>query len=165
MIRLLGLFIWGIDLDNKNHDALNAVLQPAGIGKFRQQNGLGSNMGLSTYVGAIGDSCIIEGKTFDTPIFSGCLFVTDCGAPGVCKDGFVQVGISPDQLTWTKMTTLSYRSCDEIKLADCTSNRWDLHWIVWEFQGPNHSVVPYLSLLMPIYAHGILVRSGTPIAV
>lgn len=66
-IRLLGLFIWGIDLDNKNHDALNAVLQPAGIGKFSAQNGLGSSTGLSTYIGAIGESCVIEGTQSDIP--------------------------------------------------------------------------------------------------
>lgn len=72
-VRLLGIFIWGIDLDNKNHDALNAVLQPDGIGKFRQRNGVGSNTGLSTYVGAIGDSCIIEGKGFDSAMFQRCL--------------------------------------------------------------------------------------------
>lgn len=93
-VRLLGIFIWGIDLDNKNHDALNAALQPDGIGKFSQRNGVGSNTRLSTYVGAIGASCIIEGKRPDYAMFQRRLLtlaVPDCNEPGVCRDGYVQV--------------------------------------------------------------------------
>jgi hypothetical protein len=36
--RLLGLFIWAIDEDTDNHDLLNAVLYPDGLGKFAAQN-------------------------------------------------------------------------------------------------------------------------------
>jgi len=39
---LLGIFIWALDLDDMNHDALNAVLySKGGLGAFKQQNGVG----------------------------------------------------------------------------------------------------------------------------
>jgi chitinase len=35
---LLGIFIWALDLDDMNHDALNAVLySKGGLGTFKQQ--------------------------------------------------------------------------------------------------------------------------------
>ncbi|KAH8812331.1 family 18 glycosyl hydrolase [Xylogone sp. PMI_703] len=74
-LGLLGLFIWSIDLDNLNHDALNAVLQPTGLGKFSYQNGVGS-FGTTQYIGAIGDSC----------------YFGDCGDPGTCPSGMIQMG-------------------------------------------------------------------------
>jgi hypothetical protein len=40
--RLLGLMIWSIDLDDRQHTALDAVLWPSGLGKFDNQNGVGS---------------------------------------------------------------------------------------------------------------------------
>lgn len=40
--RLLGLLIWSIDLDDRQHTALDAVLWPTGLGKFDNQNGVGS---------------------------------------------------------------------------------------------------------------------------
>lgn len=41
---LLGIFIWALDLDDMNHDALNAVLySKGGLGAFKQQNGVGLN--------------------------------------------------------------------------------------------------------------------------
>jgi hypothetical protein len=61
VIRLLGLFIWSIDLDTLDHAALNAVLYPTGLGKFSQQNGIGV-LGFGNYTGAIGDSCMFGGK-------------------------------------------------------------------------------------------------------
>lgn len=42
MFRLLGLMIWAIDLDDRQHSALDAVLWPDGLGKFKAQNGVGS---------------------------------------------------------------------------------------------------------------------------
>lgn len=62
--RLLGLFIWSIDLDTLDHAALNAVLYPTGLGKFREQNGVGAQGSFGTYVGAIGDACFFGGKFF-----------------------------------------------------------------------------------------------------
>jgi chitinase len=39
---LLGIFIWALDLDDLNHDALDAVLiDRGGLGAFKQQNGVG----------------------------------------------------------------------------------------------------------------------------
>ncbi|GJC84621.1 putative chitinase 10 [Colletotrichum liriopes] len=42
-LGLRGLFIWAIDQDTMENDLLNAVLQPEGLGKFKQRNGVGGD--------------------------------------------------------------------------------------------------------------------------
>jgi chitinase len=59
---LLGLFIWAIDLDSLNHDALNAVLYPEGLGAFKDRNGVGT-FGTSDYGTAAVTSCALGGMT------------------------------------------------------------------------------------------------------
>lgn len=40
-----GLMIWAIDLDDKKNSALDALLQPDGLGKFSKQNGVSLDLG------------------------------------------------------------------------------------------------------------------------
>ncbi|KAK6341164.1 hypothetical protein TWF696_008250 [Orbilia brochopaga] len=53
---LLGLFIWAVDLDDASHNALDAVLYPKGLGKFKSQNGVGNN-GQSDWTLVTGNGC------------------------------------------------------------------------------------------------------------
>lgn len=44
--------IWAIDLDDKKNSALDALLQPEGLGKFAKQNGVNAELGDWTRQGA-----------------------------------------------------------------------------------------------------------------
>lgn len=57
--------IWAVDLDDSQNSALNALLQPDGLGKFRKQNGVGSN-NLDDFVGT-GASCILGECSSQSP--------------------------------------------------------------------------------------------------
>lgn len=47
-----GLMIWAVDLDDRKHTALDALLQPDGLGKFAKRNGVNYELGDWTRQGA-----------------------------------------------------------------------------------------------------------------
>jgi hypothetical protein len=64
IISLLGLFIWAIDLDNKDHDALKAVLGGE-LGVFAKQNGYDPTFTEDdSWESVTGSSCDWSGKYF-----------------------------------------------------------------------------------------------------
>ncbi|KAH7038273.1 glycosyl hydrolases family 18-domain-containing protein [Microdochium trichocladiopsis] len=76
-IGLLGLMIWAIDLDDSKNSALDALLQPDGLGKFRKRNGVNSNLGDFVNQGA---SCQLG----------------QCSEKPSCPQGFVKHGHDVD---------------------------------------------------------------------
>ncbi|KAK4118089.1 glycoside hydrolase family 18 protein [Parathielavia appendiculata] len=68
---LRGLFIWAVTQDTANNDLLDAVLQPDGLGKFRDRNGVHSGI-----------------DDWDTRVLDRCVF-SDCN--GDCYPGYLEV--------------------------------------------------------------------------
>ncbi|KAH8895448.1 glycoside hydrolase [Thozetella sp. PMI_491] len=68
---LRGLFIWAITQDTTNHTMLNAVLQPEGLGKFKEKNRVHSDI----------DDW--DGKSPDKCVFSDC--------DGSCDPGMIPI--------------------------------------------------------------------------
>lgn len=60
LIRLRGLFIWAVTQDTAQNDLLNAVLQPDGLGKFKNRNGIHS--GADYWDTTTLDYCIFSGE-------------------------------------------------------------------------------------------------------
>jgi len=55
IVSLNGLFVWAIDLDDRKHTALNALI--GDLNKFGQQNGVGTGWGTSNWTSATGNEC------------------------------------------------------------------------------------------------------------
>ncbi len=72
---LLGLFIWALDLDNDNYDALDALLDTkGGLGAFREQNGVG------------------PADSTDWQPVDGSCYLSECGGAARCDGEFTNVG-------------------------------------------------------------------------
>jgi len=78
-----GLMIWAVDLDTPKWDALDALLQPDGLGKFRDQNGVHEMEGFDKW-SRQGAQCYL-GECSEKPTCGKTGFVkTDHGVP--CND-------------------------------------------------------------------------------
>lgn len=55
-----GLFIWALTQDTDKNDLLDAVLQPDGLGKFKDRNGVHSDV--DDWDTKTPDQCVFSGK-------------------------------------------------------------------------------------------------------
>lgn len=101
---LLGLFIWALDLDNDNYDALAAVLDAkGGLGAFKAQNGVGP-----------------AGSTDWQPTQASC-FMSECSTSSACPGTHRSVGHSvscdgKDQFRWV--------CCPRDRAPDASTCEW-----------------------------------------
>ncbi|KLU89887.1 hypothetical protein MAPG_08856 [Magnaporthiopsis poae ATCC 64411] len=87
-VGLRGLFIWAVTQDTHKNDLLNALLQPDGLGKFKDRNGLRSDI----------DDW--KSKTFNNCQFSAC--GSECGI-GLVEIANIRCDISGGQAPRKKL--------------------------------------------------------------
>lgn len=101
---LLGLFIWALDLDNDQYDALGAVLATrGGLGTFAAQNGVGPS-----------DSTNWQPA-------DGFCHLSECGTSSACSGDYISVG---PKLKCDGINQRRWVCCPRSRAPDATTCRW-----------------------------------------
>ncbi|KAI1211222.1 family 18 glycosyl hydrolase [Annulohypoxylon truncatum] len=109
---LLGLFIWALDLDNDNYDALAAVLDSrGGLGTFSAQNGVGPS------------------SSTDWQPMDGACHLSECGGNSACTGDYISVG---PQLRCDNENEHRWVCCPRSNAPDANTCEWKASFQSWE---------------------------------
>jgi len=108
---LLGLFIWALDLDNNNYDALAAVLDGrGGLGAFRAQNGVGPS------------------SSTDWQPADGTCHLSECSGSSACTGDYISVG---SQVKCDNDNEHRWVCCPRNNAPDAKTCRWRASIASW----------------------------------
>ncbi|KAI2463541.1 family 18 glycosyl hydrolase [Annulohypoxylon bovei var. microspora] len=109
---LLGLFIWALDLDNSNYEALAAVLDSrGGLGTFGAQNGVGPS------------------SSTDWQPMDGACHLSDCSGSSACTGDYISVG---PQLKCDNDNQHRWVCCPRNNAPDAKTCQWKASFQSWE---------------------------------